>query len=218
MAIPAGLDTLAELEAEVTETFAPSQSIPDRIKENLPAELYRILDYFRFRRLTRPVFDLHDLMDPDTAPRAALEVMLREFDLPIWNDATDAQLRQVIADIVTIVGLRNTIQGWETFLNDLAPSGITISITRSDWNGRIFWWSRYRHGFPNQAMIDAVNTSQNRCTHLFAPEMLDVTITITVAGGASLPAAYKEWLEATPPYFLPVYNPAVTTIIYNYTA
>jgi hypothetical protein len=214
MAIPPTLDTLAELIAEIPDKLAPSRGIPDRVKENLPEELYRILDYFRSRRLSRPVYDLHDLMDPESAPRDALEMMHREYDLPIWNDATDAQLRQIVRDIQTIIGLRNTVQGWQQFLTDISPSGVTITISKSGGKGRLFRFSRFRYGYPDQTAIDSTETTYESTRYLWNPDLFEITLTVTVTGTTT--AAFREFLEETPRYFVPLYIGDYVTVNFNY--
>jgi len=197
----AGIIDLEDLHEQLNEIYLPSRAIPEKTKPRLVEELYSILDWFSFLT-TKASFHLWDLADVESAPRDALIAMCLEFDLPVPDFATTAQIRELAREAGEINRYRNTIRGWEQYLSIISPAGVTVAVVIGRFTAKIFYWSTPGYGFPNEEMLVTYQTPDDIIAYLWSPETLEVMVTVAVEGDV-LTEEFKEFVRETPRFFVP---------------
>lgn len=192
---------LEDLQEQLNEVYLPSRAIPEKTKAKLIEELFSILDWFSFIS-TKAGFSMWDLADVESAPREALIAMCLEFDLPVPDFAATEQIRDLARQAGEINKFRNTIRGWEQYLNTIAPSDVTVIISIKRFTARIFYWNTPGHGFPDEDALVTFQTPDDIIAYLWSPETLEVTIVVAVDGDV-LTQEFKDFVRETPRFFVP---------------
>jgi len=198
-----GFTTIEDLEEQLNEVYVPSRAIPSKTKDRLWYNLFRILDWFSFIG-SKASFRLWDLADVEAAPRDALIAMILEFDLPVPDFATDAQVRELARQCGSINKFRNTIRGWELYLDSISPEGVEVTLSINRFTARRFTWGFPGYMFPNEAIMGTWQTPGDTVAYLWSPEMLFVTFVVTVRGDV-LPDEFKDFVRETPRWFIPLF-------------
>jgi hypothetical protein len=147
-----------------------------------------------------------------------LDYLCRSFGIIIPDFATPTQKRALLRTAYSYnkttdlfdgwLALKNTVDGWETYLNTVLGS-VTVVVDQDHLKGRRFYYGKRGFGYPSQTDIDSLPTDDNICTSYYSALMDSRDATVTVTG--TLTTAKEDFVRNSAKYFVPmVESPNVT--------
>lgn len=214
-------ETLAEATALLTPMYRPSRAIPGSVSSNLPEGLLALLDWLHQRYL-EVQFSVRDLIDLESMPQEALHLVVLEMGLPSPSWATEAQLRAVVREAGYINRHRHTAEAWERFLNALAPTGVTVTVSGGALQNIYFMAGVYGHMFPGLDQLKTGGVEVDDIPYLIGPGHFDRDITIVIRSESPGPNAFvipgaptltfPDFVRSTAKHFVPLVSE--TTDVY----
>lgn len=153
-----------------------------------------------------------------------LDYMLMSKGIVFPDFATPTQKRQLlrtaisydaVADRVTgWLAHKNTVDGWTTYLNMIAPEAVGISVDQKHLKGRAHYYGKRGFGYPNQEDINSAGTDNDICPYFWSHARNSKDATIYVTGTVS--DSFKEFIEQSSTYFVPMADGGRITLTFIY--
>jgi hypothetical protein len=195
-------EDLTELEQGLNETYAPSRAIPEKTKEGIPTELYRLFDYFH-DLFWRALVDLEKMRDVERAEdRDALVRMCWEFGLAVPSFATIDQVRCLARNSGYIAQWKNNVKGWGRYLQCLAPATIEVTVTYNPPAGRTFIWGNEVGVHASLEQMATAGLAEDDVAYYFSTKLLESKVIVHSEGQVT--DEWKEWVENTAHFFVPL--------------
>jgi hypothetical protein len=197
--VPAGLQELLD---GLNETYAPSRAMPEKTKEGIPEELYRLLDYFH-DLYYRGLHDLDGFRDVERIDNHnGLVRMCWEFGLPVPGFATTSQVRCLARNSGYIAKNKNHVKGWQQYLQCIAPPGVIVTVTHKPPSGRAFVWGDELGVFASEEQMQTSGTDFDDVAYFFSTKLLESLVTVSVQG--TVTDEWKDWVNTTAHFFVPL--------------
>jgi len=206
-------ETLSELPSLTAPDYLYSRSVPDSVKEHIPAGLLGILDWM-IHRLLVGQFAVRDLNNLWRAPDSVLQYYIRQLGVPVPTFALPSNLRKLARDAAYINKFKNSVYGWQTYLSDIAPNGVTVVVTHRHKLPNLFRIGLDGRQFSNASQMSLSGTGVDPVNYLLSVELYQQDITV-VCQGSGMDEAFKNFVKFSGRYFIPmVAENMFTTISY----
>ena len=139
-----------------------------------------------------------------------LDYLLSSFGILVPSFATPTQKRSLLRNAHLYnattgymdgwLPLKNTVDGWSTYLNILMD--VTIEISQPHVKGRTFYFGRRGFGYPDLADINGMAGDDNIAPSYYDDVMQSRAATVTVTG--SLADEKKEFIRKSARRFMPM--------------
>lgn len=175
--VPLDFDEVVD---SINDTYSPSRSIPERIRNGIGEPLLRLLDWITWQ-MTLGHLDLQNLIDVDRAQqREALVRMCFEFGIPVPDFATVEQVRCIAKNAPFIAKFKNNDMGLETYLQCLTDIPIEVKSSRKPPNGLVWLWGEDGRTFPSEEHIATAGTGEDHVAYFFSEQLLEQELVVTV--------------------------------------